>query len=109
MKRRIEKGYVSAPRPQSYFLSRKYPFKLLKEGCFIAPPYPWGDIDRLRSAVRYWNKKHKACLEISYHPDGWEKVKEPCLRVGWPVGGVYTPPKTRVKTPLGGTSATPEA
>jgi hypothetical protein len=108
MKRRIEKGYVSAPRPKSFFLSRKYPFKLLKEGCFISPPYEWAEKDRLRSAVRYWNHKHKACLEISYHPDGWEKSKEPCLRVGWPVGGVHVPQKTRVRSPLEGISATPE-
>jgi hypothetical protein len=84
-RRTIKQGYVALPKTQREVLNRKYPFQLLKEGEYIDPPWPLGELDRVRSAVRHWNNSRGGKLHINIHRDGLGR-HGPCVQVGWPVG-----------------------
>ena len=76
MKRKVKSGYVPYTPPRRVVLSRKYPFAALKPGGFLDPPYPLEERERVKQAVRYYNKTKKGCLHVSVTPDG--------VVVGWP-------------------------
>lgn len=74
--RKIRRGYVPYRPGKRIILKRKYPFAAMKEGDHLEPPYPLEDRDRVRAAVRYWNKAYDTALEINATPEG--------LIVWWP-------------------------
>jgi hypothetical protein len=94
MPHKIRKGYVALPKTRREILNRKYPFRLLKEGDYLDPPWPIEELHRVRSAVRHWNRTRDARLFVNVHPDGFG-THGPCVQVGWPKGAVKAPAKKR--------------
>ena len=92
--RTIKKGYVALAKSRREILNRKYPFRLLKEGEYLDPPWPIGELHRVRSACRHWNRTRNACLHVNVHPDGYLD-HGPCVQVGWPKGAVTVETKKR--------------
>jgi hypothetical protein len=90
MTRTIRQGYVAIPKTPGELMARKYPFRLLKEGDYLDPPWPLADLHRVRAAVRYWNKRHNGRLYANVHPDGLGE-HGPCVQVGWPKGAKAGP------------------
>lgn len=76
MKRKVKSGYVPYRAPRRVVMSRKYPFSAIKEGCFLDPPYPLEERERVKQAVRYYNKTKNGSLHVSVTPEG--------VVVGWP-------------------------
>jgi len=74
--KKIRRGYVPYRPAKRVILKRKYPFAVLMEGDYISPPYPLSERDRVRSAVKYWNKAYDGLLHVSVTPEG--------VTVGWP-------------------------
>ena len=74
--RKIRRGYVPYRPGKRIILKRKYPFAAMKEGDHLEPPYPLEERDRVRAAVRYWNKAYDTALAVNATPEG--------LIVWWP-------------------------
>ena len=96
--RTIKPGYVAIGKTRKEILSSRYPFRLLKEGDYIDPPWPLQDLQRVRSAVRTWNQKRQGCLHVSVYQDGLNG-HGPCVVVGWPMGAVHVPVEPRKRGP----------
>ena len=92
--RTIKKGYVALAKSRREILSGKYPFSLLTEGDYVDPPYPLAELDRVRSAVRHFNRTRGACLHVNVHTEGLNG-NGPCVQVGWPKGGKVVKTKKR--------------
>lgn len=83
-KPRIKRGYIKATGPSR---RTKYPFAALKEpGEYLADPFPWEDLQRVRYALQKFNKSREAGkkLHMSRYPDGSDEHNFPHVLVGWP-------------------------
>ncbi len=94
MKKTISTGYAPVQQDTEYYLTRRYPFRVLKEGAFIDTPYPMAERKEVVSAVGYYNRRYKLGLVISYFPKGSPKHKDPHMLVGRPK------PKNPILDPL---------
>jgi hypothetical protein len=81
--KKISKGYVPSSDLVSY-MSRRYPFRAMKEGDFIDTPYPLAERKEVVSAVGYYNRRYKLGLVISYFSKGTKECPEPHMIVGRP-------------------------
>lgn len=80
----IKQGYISLPKRRAPRTDVKYPFRALKPGDYLDPPFKWGEAHRVKSAVAYYNSHHGTGLTINSFPEGTPGHPYPHLVVGRP-------------------------